>query len=74
MGFFRKLGNAFARFMYGRNGPDQLNRALLWVYIGLWIVSMVLGALKLDVLPAICSVLMYVVLFYIFFRMFSFQK
>ena len=71
MGFFRKLGNAFARFMYGRNGPDQLSRALLWVYIGLWIVSMVLGALKLDVLPAICGVLMYVVLVYIFFRMFS---
>ena len=71
MGFFRKLGNVFARFMYGRNGVDQLSRALLWVYIGLWIVSMVLGALKLDVLQAICSVLMYVVLFYIFFRMFS---
>ena len=71
MGFFRRIGNAFARFMYGRNGSDQLNRALLWVYIGLWIISMVFGALKMDVVPTICSVLMYVLLFYIFFRMFS---
>ena len=45
MGFFRKIGNAFARFMYGRNGVDQLNRALLWVYIALWILSIVLGML-----------------------------
>ena len=71
MGFFRKLGNAFARFMYGRNGPDQLNRALVWVYLGLWGVSILLGVLKVKVLPTICNALMYVVLVYIFFRMFS---
>ena len=71
MGFFRKLGNAFARVMYGRNGPDQLNRALVWVYLGLWGASILLGVLKVKVLPDICNVLMYVVLFYIFFRMFS---
>ena len=71
MGFFRKIGNAFARFMYGRNGVDQLNRALLWVYIALWILSIVLGVLKLNVLPAICNILMYVLMALIFFRMFS---
>ena len=29
MSFFQKMGNAFSRFMYGRNGVDALNRALL---------------------------------------------
>lgn len=29
MGIFRRMGNAIARFMYGRNGMDPLNMALL---------------------------------------------
>ena len=39
MGFFQRIGNGIARFMYGRNGMDQLNRALLAGYlllINLW--------------------------------------
>jgi len=71
MGIFQKIRNAFTRFMYGRNGPDQLSRALVWVYLILWGISIVLGILKVKVLPDICSVLMYVLMFYIFFRMFS---
>ncbi len=33
MGFFRRIGNAFARFMYGRNGPDKLGMVLLWTSV-----------------------------------------
>ena len=33
MSIFRRIGNALARFMYGRNGPDQLGFATLWVCI-----------------------------------------
>ena len=29
MGVFRQAANAITRFMYGRNGVDALNRALL---------------------------------------------
>ena len=29
MSFFQKLGNALSRFMYGRNGSDQLGWASL---------------------------------------------
>jgi len=36
MGFMQRIGNAIARFMYGRNGMDQLNRALFWGYIGIF--------------------------------------
>ena len=30
MSFLRKIGNSIARFMYGRNGVDQLSMVLLW--------------------------------------------
>ena len=39
MGFFQKIGNAFARFMYGRNGGDQLGLFMIWVAIMLDIVG-----------------------------------
>ena len=71
MGFFRKLGNAIVRFMYGRNGVDQLNRALFWVYIALWLGGSLLAVLKLEVLSAIFNVAMNVLLVVILFRMFS---
>ena len=34
MQFFARVRDAMARFMYGRNGVDQLNIAMLWVSIG----------------------------------------
>ena len=71
MGFFRKLGNAIVRFMYGRNGMDQLNRALFWVYIALWLAGSILSVIGLDVLSAIFNVVLYVLLVVIVFRMFS---
>ena len=36
MSFFQKIGNAIVRFMYGRNGMDQLNRTLFWGYIAVF--------------------------------------
>ncbi|MCI2057593.1 MAG: hypothetical protein LKJ80_00085 [Oscillibacter sp.] len=41
MGFFKKMGNAFVRLMYGRNGMDQLNLALLWAGLGADLLSMI---------------------------------
>ena len=38
---FRKLGDAFRRFMYGRYGTDALNRTLLIVSVVLLLLSMV---------------------------------
>lgn len=70
MGIFRRMGNAMARFMYGRNGMDQLNMALL------------LSGLLLDVLvvfvqreSAVAGTLLYwatmALLALVFFRTFS---
>ena len=66
-----KFKCAVARFMYGRNGMDQLNRALLWAYIGLWVAEIAFAALKLRIPVTICNLLFYAVMFTIFFRMLS---
>lgn len=43
MSFFQKMQNALIRFMYGRNGFDQLNRFLFWVVLILDIASIFLA-------------------------------
>ena len=39
MGIFTNLKNAFARFMYGRNGVDKLGIHMIWVALILDILS-----------------------------------
>ena len=58
--------------MYGRNGSDQLNIALLVVYLALWLVGgLIASILSSSVLAAIVNALMTVLMIVIFFRMFS---
>ena len=72
MGVFQKIGNALARFMYGRNGVDALNRALLWVYVLVCLIrAVVASGLRSQVGAAICDVALWVLMLLIFFRMFS---
>lgn len=72
MGIFRRMGDAIARFMYGRNGMDQLNRALFYAYLGLWLVEIVLNAaLKNRLVTSVFEGLLFVLMLYIFSRMFS---
>ena len=70
--FFYKMQSALARFMYGRNGTDQLNRALLVLYLVLWIGGTVLSAvLDSRILYNVINTLMAVAMVAIFFRTFS---
>ena len=70
--FFYKLQNALYRFMYGRNGSDQLNIALLVVYLTLWLVGGLIASIfSSSVLAAIVNALMTTLMIIIFFRMFS---
>ena len=72
MGVFRQAANAITRFMYGRNGVDALNRALLLVYVLVCLVRTVVAAgLRSRVGAAICDVALWVLMLLIFFRMFS---
>lgn len=70
MGVFRKIGNALARFMYGRNGMDQLNLTLIWTGLLFDIVSMFV----LRRQATVGSILYYIsvaIWVYVLFRMFS---
>ncbi len=57
-----KFRDRVARFMVGRNGVDQLNRALLWVYLILAIIGMFLEIFTLLALA---------VMIFLFWRTFS---
>ena len=70
MNVFRKIGNAIARFMYGRNGMDQLNLVLMWVVLILDVVTMLVQ--RND--AAVSMVLYWLSMagwVYVLFRMFS---
>ena len=69
MGFFRRIGNALSRFMYGRNGADQLAVATVWLVILVDLVDMFFKANeRLYLVLRILSALM---LLWAAFRMFS---
>ena len=60
MGVFERMRNGLIQFMYGRNGMDQLNRALLVVYLVVWILRMLTAAsIQMDgnptELPTTCG-------------------
>ncbi|MBE6995203.1 MAG: hypothetical protein E7429_00495 [Ruminococcaceae bacterium] len=66
-----KFRCALARFMYGRNGVDALNRALVWGYLILWGLEIVFGLLNLGVLAWVARTLVFVLIVVVLFRMFS---
>ena len=68
MNFFQKVGNAFSRFMYGRNGADHLGMAALWLAILLDIVNIFVKNGTAH--AAVASVAMVLTL-WVVFRMFS---
>ena len=71
MSFFQKIGNAIVRFMYGRNGMDQMNRALFWGYIAVFFGQAVFSALRLQTPALICEIVLWPLMVLILFRMFS---
>jgi len=67
-----KFKCAVARFMYGRNGMDQLNMALFVLYLVLWVVQMIMtSVLKSEIFAAIMEILVTVLCVTVLFRMFS---
>lgn len=71
MGFFQRIGGAFARFMYGRNGWDQLNQALFRGYLVLWAAQIVCSLLKKGLAVRILDGVLFFLMLVLFFRMFS---
>lgn len=71
MGFFQRIGGAFARFMYGRNGWDQLNQALFRGYLVLWVAQILCSFLKRGLAVRILDGVLFFLMLVLFFRMFS---
>ena len=44
MNFLKRIGNGFARFMYGRNGADHLGMALIWISLILNVIASFTGS------------------------------
>ena len=65
-----KIREKFSRFMMGRYGMDQLYYALLVLYLVLFVLEIIFNGRNV-IATVICSVLMWVVLIYTFFRVFS---
>ena len=69
MSFFQRVRNALSRFMYGRNGADQLGLCTIWAAIVLDIVSMLVK--KVGVLSGILGLVTTVMVLWALFRVFS---
>ena len=57
--------------MYGRNGMDQMNQALLRGYLVILVAQLIFGLLRLWIPARICESLLWVLMVFILFRMFS---
>lgn len=68
MRFFQRITNALSRFMYGRNGGDQLGLATIWTAILIDIVSMFL---KQETVRAVLGFASTVLIVIALFRMLS---
>ena len=68
MSFFQKIGNGLARFMYGRNGADQLCMAMILTALALNIVN---AFVTVDLVYVILHTLSTVLTVWMVFRMFS---
>ena len=57
--------------MYGRNGMDQMNRALFWGYMGTFLAQVLFSTLRWQVPALLCEILLWPLMLLIFFRIFS---
>lgn len=72
MSFFQKLSNALSRFMYGRNGSDQLGWASIILLLVLNTVNLFLrSSSSSDTVYMLLTTADFVLMVWILFRMFS---
>ena len=67
--FFYRISSAMARFMYGRNGADQLGSAMLMVYLVIFVLQTLFA--RVRVAANILNVLSFLMALLVLFRMFS---
>lgn len=70
MGIFQRMGNAIARFMYGRNGADKLGIVMIWSSLLLDLISAMLLRHH-QIVGSMVNWLATLMCIYALFRMFS---
>jgi len=68
MNVFQRIGNALSRFMYGRNGVDQLGLCMIWMLL---ILNLIRAFLKSGLLGAILQIVSALLTICILYRFFS---
>lgn len=69
MNFLQRLRNALSRFMYGRNGADQLGICVIWAAIVLDVISLLTK--KAGILSGIIGLITTAMVLWALFRIFS---
>ena len=70
-GFFARFRARLSRMMYGRNGADAICTVLMWIYLILWIFSIVASSLEWVIVCIAVWGVQLLVLAYWLFRIFS---
>ena len=70
MSFLKKIGNALARFMYGRNGADQLGLTTIWAVLLLDVVNMFIRQQTVHLIISFLSTVLLVIAVYRVFARF----
>ena len=60
MGFFARIRAAFARFMSGRYGVDQLNMAMLWTSVIMSVIGSIAGLGIVTILADALLIVMFI--------------
>ena len=68
MSFLQKIGNALSRFMYGRNGADQLGLATIWAALLLDLINLFIRQQTVHLIISFVSTVLLVMAVY---RVFS---
>ena len=67
MSFLQRVGNAVSRFMYGRNGLDQLGKCTLWLMIIVNVISFFVRSGLLGFLLGVLSTVLTIITLFRFF-------
>ena len=67
MSFLQRVGNAVQRFMYGRNGLDQLGKCTLWLMVGVNVIRIFLRSGLLAAVFGVLSTLLAIITLFRFF-------
>lgn len=68
MSFLQKIGNALSRFMYGRNGADQLGLTTIWAALLLDLINLFIKQQTVHMIVSFVSTVLLVMAVY---RVFS---